>query len=266
MMPSIACRNASRAASVTSPPSALAERTLRLCALLAETGRPMSLAEITQASGLPRGTAHRLCHYLLSTGHFQRDVDERLFTVGPALRTMAFDVLNHDSLRGQRHEVLARLVRDIGETCNFTTLDGIEVLYLDRVEARWPLRLTIDVGTRVPLHCTASGKLFLALMMSRRQRTTVIGRLDLTAHTAATITDPEALARECDAIAGRGFARDDQEFVNGLISVAVPVRDATQCVRAGIAVHAPVARMTLARAEDRIGRLREAAAAMGALI
>ncbi|MEZ5652182.1 MAG: IclR family transcriptional regulator [Burkholderiaceae bacterium] len=248
------------------PPSALAERTLRLCALLAEHGRPMSLAEITQQSGLPKGSVHRLCTYLVSAGYLQREVDERFYAIGPALRALAFDVLNHGSLRGQRHDVLRHLVQEIGETCNFTTLDGTEVLYLDRVEARWPLRLTIDVGTRVPLHCTASGKLFLALMMSRRQRNIVIDRLALDRMTAATITDAATLRAECDEIATRGHALDREEFVAGLVSIAVPVLDGGGKVRAAIAVHAPAVRLSLADAEARRDVLARAAARMGGLL
>lgn len=248
------------------PPSALAERTLALCSLLAEAGTPLTLAELTVRSGLPKGTVHRLCAYLVSAGWFQRDLDERMYVAGPALRRLALDVLNHGTLRGQRHDVLAQLVQEIGETCNFTTLDGAQVLYLDRVEAPWPLRLTIDVGTHVPLHCTASGKLFLALMMSKRQRNAVIARLALPALTPATITDRARLRAECDEIARAGYSTDREEFVTGLVSVAVPVRDARGAVRAGIAVHAPVARMSLERAEARRQLLERAAREIGALL
>ena len=128
-----------------------AERSLRLLALLASEGRALTLADLAAQLGLPKGTAHRICTQLLATGFLARDVDERSFSVGPALRKLAFDTLNHGTVRGLRHEVLSELVRQVGETCNLTTLDGAQVLYLDRVEAKWPLRLTLDVGSHVPL-------------------------------------------------------------------------------------------------------------------
>ncbi|MES2877875.1 MAG: helix-turn-helix domain-containing protein, partial [Pseudomonadota bacterium] len=120
-----------------------AERSLRLLAHLAETGRALSLAELAEHLALPKATAHRLCMQLLDTGFIARDVKERDYVVGPALRELAFNTLNHGTLRGLRHEVLADLVAEIGETCNLTTLDGATVLYLDRVEAPWPWRLTL---------------------------------------------------------------------------------------------------------------------------
>jgi IclR family acetate operon transcriptional repressor len=242
-----------------------AERSLRLLALLANEGRALSLADLAAQLSLPKGTAHRICTQLLATGFLARDVDERSFSVGPALRQLAFDTLNHGVVRGLRHEVLSELVRQVGETCNFTTLDGAQVLYLDRVEAQWPLRLTLDVGSHVPLHCTASGKLFLA-QMPKKERDALIDQITLTRMTANTITDAGKLRAECDAIAKRGYSSDREEFIAGLVAVAVPVLDAAGQVRAAIAVHAPTARMTMEDAVKRIGALKEAAARMTGLL
>jgi IclR family acetate operon transcriptional repressor len=242
-----------------------AERSLRLLALLANEGRALSLAELAAQLSLPKGTAHRICTQLLATGFLARDVDERMFSVGPALRQLAFDTLNHGVVRGLRHEVLSELVRQVGETCNFTTLDGVRVLYLDRVEAQWPLRLTLDVGSHVPLHCTASGKLFLA-QMEKKERDAVIGQITLTRMTANTITDADALRAECEAIAKRGYSTDREEFIAGLVAVAVPVLDAAGKPRAAMAVHAPTARMTMEDAIKAIGALRKAAGRMAGLL
>ena len=242
-----------------------AERSLRLLALLANEGRALSLADLATRLSLPKGTVHRLCTQLLATGFLTRDVDERSFSVGPTLRQLAFDTLNHGVVRGLRHEVLAELVGRVGETCNFTTLDGAQVLYLDRVEADWPLRLTLDVGSHVPLHCTASGKLFLALM-SQRDRNALIGQLTLVRMTANTLTSADKLRAECDAIAACGYACDREEFIAGLIAIAVPVFGAGGEVRAAIAVHAPTARMTLDDAVAHIDALKAAAGRMTALL
>ena len=242
-----------------------AERSLRLLALLADEGRPLSLAELAARLALPKGTAHRICLQLIESGFLARDVDERHFSVGPALRQLAFATLNHGVVRGLRHEVLAQLVGVIGETCNFTTQDGTEVLYLDRVEAKWPLRLTLDVGSHVPLHCTASGKLFLALMPAG-DREEVIEGLALPRMTPATITAKKALRAECEAIAACGYACDREEFIAGLIAVAVPVTRGPRGARAAIAVHAPTARMALAQALERLPALQTSAERMGQLI
>lgn len=254
-----------RSSATPEPASGSAERTLRLLSLLAELGRPMSLAELSQRLSLPKPSVHRLCNNLLASGYLARDVDERMFVPGVATRRLALNALNHSTLRGLRHGVLSALVSQVGETCNFTTLDGTQVLYLDRVEAKWPLRLTIDVGEHVPLHCTASGKLFLA-HKPKRDRNALIRQLRLERLTPHTITDPERLRAECDAIVKRGFSWDREEFVLGLTAIAVPVTDASGSVRAAVAVHAPTGRLTFDQAVERLQTFRRAAAEMGKLL
>lgn len=248
-----------------SPTGSSAERSLRLLARLAAEGRALSLAELASELSLPKATAHRVCAQLLETGFITRDVNQRDFVVGPALRTLAFDTLNHGALRGLRHEVLADLVTDVGETCNLTTLDGAAVLYLDRVEAAWPWRLTLAVGEHVPLHCTASGKLFLALMPVER-RETLITQLRLKRMTDSTLTSKSALRAECAAIAKAGYSLDREEFVAGLIALAVPVHNADGEVRAAMAVHAPMARLSLQQLLGKLASLQAAAKRMRSLI
>lgn len=247
------------------PTGSAAERSLRLLGLLAKEGRAQTLAELASQLGLAKATAHRLCGQLLAGGYLARDIDERSFVVGPALRQLALDALNHGSARALRHEVLAEVVAKVGETCNFTTRDGASVLYLDRVEAPWPWRMTMDVGVHVPLHCTASGKLFLAFMPTG-EREALLAHLPLPRLTARTITRVRTLRTECDAIAQSGHAIDREEFIVGLIAMAVPVRDAAGVVRAAIAVHAPSARLSPRDALVRLPALEEAARRMGRLL
>ncbi|MCF8161217.1 MAG: IclR family transcriptional regulator [Polaromonas sp.] len=242
-----------------------AERSLRLLAHLAEGGHAISLAELAADLSLPKGTVHRLCTQLLDTGFIARDVNERDYVIGPALRRLSLDTLNHSTVRSLRHQVLAELVAQIGETCNITVLDGAAVLYLDRVEAPWPWRLTLAAGEHVPLHCTASGKLFLALA-PQNQRDLLISQLSLTAMTHATITTIAALRQECAVIAAADYSMDRQEFIDGLVAIAVPVRDDSGKVRAALAVHAPVSRLPPEQALDKLPALQAAARRLGRLM
>ena len=251
--------------SSSSSSGSAAARSLAVLAVLAGEGRPMTLADVAARLDLPKATAHRLCAQLLEAGYLMRGLDERELLVGPALQQLALDTLNHGTVRGLRHQVLTDLVGEVGETCNFTTLDGAAVLYLDRVEAPWPWRLTLDVGVHVPLHCTASGKLFLALMAPRKRRALLDG-IALAPMTASTLTSVDALEAECREVAARDYALDREEFIPGLVAAAVPVRDARGEVRAAIAVHAPVARVSAQQVLDRLPALKAAAQRMGKLL
>ena len=101
---------------------------------------------------------------LEGAGLLQREGDGRHYGTGARLRRLAENLLLNDSHHGARHAVLRHLVDEIGESCNITALSGGEVVYLDRVETAAPLRFYLHPGSRVPVHCSASGKMFLAQM------------------------------------------------------------------------------------------------------
>ena len=143
-----------------------------------------------------------------------------------------------------RHAALTRLVDEVSETCNIGILDADSVLYLDRVESNFPLRAELHPGSKVPIHSTGLGKLFLANLPTRTRKR-VMDRLNLEKFTEKTIVDIEALEADCLEIKKRGFSINNEEYHDGIISVAVPIFETPDHVIAGLALHAPAARMTL---------------------
>ncbi len=161
--------------------------------------------------------------------------------------------------------VLTRLVAQIGETCNLGVLNRDQVVYVERVESDWPLRLQYGVGSRVPLHATAIGKLLWAYMAARERRR-LLKLLPLPRLTENTITDRHALERELGEIRRQGYAANDQENVHGLIGLAVPMRDSRGRVVAGLAIHAAEARLPLERAVDKVRVLQAGARDLESLL
>ena len=86
-------------------------------------------------------------------------MDGKRYQIGYRLTALAIDAMRHSFQLAPRRAILSGLVGEIRETCNVTMLDGAQLIYLDRVESDWPLQIRLNVGSRVPLHCTASGKL-----------------------------------------------------------------------------------------------------------
>lgn len=240
-------------------------RLIELLELLARTGEPQSLAELLPQASWPKPTLHRMLQQLEAGGWLQREPDGRRYALAGRARALAEATLSGSAQAGVRHAVLRALVADIGESCNLTALSGAEVIYLDRVETAFPLRLELKPGTRVPLHCSASGKLFLAFAPAR-QRQQLLAGLNLTRHTASTLHSREQLEAELARIRRQGYAVDDQEFVEGLNCVAVPVREsgasAASPARCAVALQAPSVRLPLQQALGLVGRLHEAAAAL----
>lgn len=246
-------------------PSSMSDRALAVLDYVTQSSEPPGLMEIANALHFPKATASRLCSGLESRQWLTRHEGDRSFAPGPRLLSLAVKALQCDPRQALRHEVLSQLVQTLGETCNLTVLDGTRVRYLDRVETHWPLRMQLEVGSLVPLHATASGKLFLAHMADQR-RQAVLENLLLTPCTSRTLQSAEALAQQVQQIQALGYACDREEFMLGMIAVAVPIKDDKGLCRAALAVHAPQARMSLEQALMGLPHLQAAAQRMGKLL
>jgi DNA-binding IclR family transcriptional regulator len=115
------------------------------------------------------------------------------------------------------------------------------------VEFASPLRIEVRPDTRLPVHCSANGKLLLAYS-PRQTRERILAGAPFPAHTRNTMTSASGLAAELETIRRRGYAEDNEEFLDGVICLAVPVRNRRRQVVAGLALMAPAARLSLAKA------------------
>lgn len=261
---------------------------LRLFALLeviAAHDSYLTLPALVAQTGLPKPTVHRMLQQLEAAGIVQREADGRHYSGGERMRLLAENLLINSTTRGARHEVLRRLVDEVGESCNITALSGSEVLYLDRVETPAPLRFYLHSGSRVPSHCSASGKLFLS-QMSALQRKRLLAHVKLERFTPKTLTRLDALERELAKIREQGYSLDNEEFLPGLFCIAVLVPTAARTARSirsansadrekapaagvaagkgnmGIAIQAPVMRVDRKKALSFLPALRRAAQAL----
>lgn len=238
--------------------------TLRLFALLevlASKDQFFSLQGLAEETSIPKPTLHRMLQQLESAGLLERSVDGRHYGTGVRLRKLAENLLLNDVFHGARHAVLRHLVTEVGESCNLTALSGSEVIYLDRVETAAPLRFYLHSGSRVPVHCSASGKVFLS-EMSPAQRQRLLAHAPLEAFTAKTITQLAQLEDEIKQVKRQGFALDNEEFLPGLQCVAVLVPSVSGRSNLCVAVQAPIMRMTAEKALQMLPALQRAALAL----
>jgi DNA-binding IclR family transcriptional regulator len=239
-------------------------RQFALLEALAKMDRFATLQTLVEETGLPKPTVHRMLQQLEMAGMVQRDGDGRQYTTGLRLRQLAETVLLNNTLHGARHLVLRRLVEEVGETCNLTAFNGSEVVYLDRVETPAPLRFYLQAGSVVPAHCSATGKLFLA-QMTPSQRRRLLGQVSLERFTPKTITDMDAIEAEIAIVKRDGVGYDREEYLPGLICVAVLVPSTNRASNLGLAIQAPSMRLTPQRVEAAIPALQRAASALQAI-
>ena len=235
------------------------QKAVRLLRALVASDTPKQLSDLAEAVAMPRPSVHRLIMQLEDVGMVQRDVSGRGYTVGHSWLWLAIDALGVVARRPPIRDIMRALVERVGESCNLAILVDHEVLYLERVECDWPLRMQLHAGSRVPQHCTASGKLLLA-HLSGGQRRRILRSLRLERHTSNTITDPLELDAECGRILRSGISINREEYHLGLIGVAVPVVRRDGKVIAALAIHAPVFRMNVEGARANVNLLQAAAA------
>lgn len=249
---------------------ARALRSISVLEQLAAAGQPFSLSQLSARLHIPKATLMRLIESLEAQGYVTHMPDsrgaDRAIALGPRATQLALTTLANNTFTRACRSLLRSLVDVLGETCNLTALDGDKVLYIERVETTEPLRLHMQPGMRVPLHCTASGKLFLSQMPAAERRV-VLTRLALKRMTYRTLTDLNLLEAELDRLAARGIGIDNEEFVRGMVAVAVPVQDTTGAhLLAALAIHAPTARANLNDLLEAVPRLKEAALKIAPLL
>lgn len=237
---------------------------LRLFALLeviAQKDAPFTLQAMVEETGLPKPTMHRMLQQLEGAGILQREGNGRHYGTGQRLMRLAENTLLNSTTHGARHAVLRQLVDEVGESCNITAFSGSEVLYLDRVETAAPLRFYLHPGSRVPAHCSATGKLFLS-QMTPSQRRRLLAAVPLEKFTSNTHTHFDTLEQEIEQVRGQGYAFDNEEFLPGLLCLGVLVPSQQGHSNMGLALQAPVMRFSRERALSFLPTLRRAAEAI----
>ncbi len=237
-------------------------RTLLILEVIGQSDVPMSPTEINAHIGLPKQTVHRLCATLVEEGFLVYEPSGKRLRPARRLRLIGSGILYASRIHIARRQILESVARQVRETVNFVVPVEGGMSYVDRVETDWAFRVQLPIGTSVPFHCTASGKTFLA-GLPRGARRKMVMSLDLKQKSRRTITDPGKLLEELELVARQGYAIDDEEFMDGMIAIAVPIRDAKGRFFAALAYHGPTLRLNVEGLVERRGMLLDAASRLG---
>ncbi|MEL6648232.1 MAG: IclR family transcriptional regulator, partial [Pseudomonadota bacterium] len=196
---------------------------LRLVYLMEEVarvGHPVSASHLGAALELPKPTVHRLLQTAEAEGFLQRDVDGKSYGPGYRMRKLSTNTLSSQRIRTERLRILRRLAEDVGETCNLAAPGRDGMVYLDRVETHWPLRIQLPIGSQVPFYCTASGKMYLSsLRQDKLDR--LLSILELKKRTMGTLDSADALKEELALIITNRHSQSRHAFHELLIVCGV---------------------------------------------
>jgi DNA-binding IclR family transcriptional regulator len=201
----------------------------------------LGVTEISRQLGMHKSTVYRLLSTLQEEG-FVYQVDGNRYRLGWKVFELGVSVPAWQAIRQPVLRVLESLVGETGETAHLAILDEREVLYVEKVEALRSLRMPSAVGRRVPVHCTALGKVLIA-GLEDGELSAAIYSSPLKAFTGNTITDPDRLREEIAHVRRQGYAVDREEIEDGLMCIGGPVVDDEGRTCAAVSISGPSPRI-----------------------
>lgn len=219
-----------------------AYRALDLLELLTAHRDGLSFSRIMEELALPRSTTHDLLKTLVSRRYLEFREDRKLYHLGTRMLGVSADHIENTELVRLCRPELARLVERFGETAHVAVLDGAEALYIAAEESDKTLRMMSPVGSRVPLHATAVGKVLLAGLRDE-DADLLLGPGPFPEYTPVTIRMSRDLAMEIKEVRRLGYGLDTEEFAGALTCIAAPLRDRSGQVVAALGQSIPTGRL-----------------------
>lgn len=200
------------------------------------------VTDLAKELGISKSTVSRLMSTLASEGFVYKDPETQSYRLGLSVLALTGIVTSHLDIYKESNPVLRRLVTETKETAHIAVLENEGVVYLHKIECNHPVRILSHIGRWNPLHCTSSGKVLLAAQPEQ-----VIHQLlfkePLKKYTANTVIDPQALLEQLHKIKQAGYASSFEELLEGVVTVAAPIRDYTREVIAAVSITGPIQRV-----------------------
>lgn len=224
----------------TSPIQSL-ERAIAILRSFSEAEPELGVSELSRRLGLHKSTVSRILATLERERLVGRNPETGKYRLGLGLVSLAGVALGRLSVRGAAQPHLPALVETTQETVNVVVRDGSECVNVEREASARPIHYTGWIGRRMPLHCTASGKVLLAWLSPAQRR--AILPVPLRRYTPHTLADPDLLDSALAAVIAQGYAIDHEEFEPGFSAIAAPVRNHTGEIAGAVAISGPTYRM-----------------------
>jgi DNA-binding IclR family transcriptional regulator len=237
------------------------ERAAAILRLLSGRTRRLGVVDLSGELGLSKGTVHGLLRTLQHVGFVEQDAETGKYQLGAALLHMGSSYLDGNELRARALNWSDSLASRTQEAVRIGTLHDGQVLIVHHVFRPDDSFQTLDVGSLLPAHATALGKVLLAHHPYVAEE---LVRQSLPAFTDATICDPERLERELARIRERGWASETGELTPGQVSLAAPIMDRSGLTVGAMGIFGPPERLLAARQPrgELLAYLREAARAV----
>lgn len=201
------------------------QKAVKILEIMAQSKQPMALGEIALRSGFPKSTLHGLISSLREQGLVDQSPLDGKYSLGLHLFELGCAVTATWDVTAIGKPYLQSIAQRISETAFIAVRDHDDTIILEQAEANNPLRVVVTAGTRLPMHCTSQGKLFLAYQEGSLLHH--LARQGLATFTPHSLCTEEALQAECARIRENGYAVENGEYRIGLRAVSAPIYDAS---------------------------------------
>lgn len=237
-------------------------RAIEILQLIMERG-PLGVSEISRSLRVPKSSAHNILETLVAGHLLEKEAERNLYHLGSKLIELGNRAQQNLAVQRIARPYLRALNEELDDTVHLTILDHDEVLYIDCIESRKPLRMHSVIGVRAPLYCTAVGKAIMA-HLGPQEVERIVKTQGLAAFTSSTITTRKALDEELEKTRRRGYAVDNMEHEDLLRCVGAAFRDHTGAVVGAISVSGPSQRITVRSVAQIAPKVMAAAASISA--
>jgi len=211
------------------------ERAFDVIELLATSKDGLGVTEIGQQLGLHKSTVHRLLNALSNRGYIEKNPRNNTYKLGLRFMEISGLFLKQLELKTEALPFMRRLAEIVGQPVHLAILEGLEVIYIEKVELVNTIRMYSQIGRRVPVHYSAIGKTLLSGLSPERLNE-VLGQLPYEAFTPNTLCSPEQLKEAVCQVIRNGWALDNEEHEPGIRCIAAPIYDYTGKVIAAVSV------------------------------
>jgi IclR family pca regulon transcriptional regulator len=184
--------------------------------------RRLSLTQIAAAAGMDLSAAQRFTYTLLHLDLLRREPGTKLYELSPRMLDFAYQYIASNEFVSRATPFLQQLSVETEETVNLTTLDGGEIVFLQRFVSRHVLTPEVIVGSRLPAYCTSSGLAMLSVLPESRARA-ILEASERIRHTQYTVTDVDQILARLERVRAVGYAHTENELYLGDIATAVAV-------------------------------------------
>ncbi len=210
------------------------ERAIASLVVFFEEGVPLGVTEVSLRTGLAPTTVHRLLSTFVKAGWLIQDKRQSRYELSELMLANAAVALEGSPLVRQGYAFLRRISDETGFSSFLAVLTRGGPVLLERVQGKQGGASDFQVGRRLPLNASASGKLFLAYLPDAARQAALDAAGELRRFTPNTVTDRELLLEELASVREHGYAVDQRELYEFYCSVAVPVRKADGRVMAAL--------------------------------